>query len=139
MAEYRLGKLFALKFDSILMACKTSATLDLTNEGVTVVNDCTGDYGVQLEGGTKSGTLAFEFDLDFDANGITSQSGFDLVPLLGTVANVIFGQDSTAGERYFSFDGRLDSISIASSTNDRITGSGSLSISGTPQILVTPT
>lgn len=139
MATYKLGKLFNLKFNDILIVCKTSANLDLTNEGITVYNDCTDDYGAQVEGGNKSGTLAFEGDLDFDANGISSQSGFDLIPLLGTVGEYIFGEDSTAGERYITGEARLDSVSLATSTNERITFSGSLTLSGAPEILTATT
>lgn len=139
MAEYKLGKVFALTFDEILIACKTTATLDLSNEGIVVVNDCTDDYGQALEGGTKSGTLSFEGDLDFDANGITTQSAFDLMELIGKIGAYSFGENSTGGERYITGDARLDAVSISTSTNERITFSGSLTLSGAPEVVTATT
>jgi hypothetical protein len=134
MAEYKLGKNFSFKLNDILVVCKQTASLDLSNEGVIIRNDCTGDWGVRLSGGDKSGSFQFEADLDFAANGITALSWFELVPLLGTVQEVLFG-DETAGEKYMLFDATLDNLSLSASRNEAITFSGTMNLSGDPQII----
>ena len=59
MATYQLGNFFTFEWNALPVVCKTSASVSISNESVTVRNDCTGDYGVRLEGGDKSGSFSF--------------------------------------------------------------------------------
>jgi hypothetical protein len=134
MATYKLGKEWPVKVDDILLVCKTSFTLDLSNEGILIQNDCTDDYGQQIEGGNKSGSFSGEFDYDFDSNGVSSMSWANLVPMLGGVHEVILGNDAEAGI-YVAFDARLDNLSLTGSTNERISFSVTFNLSGAPEVI----
>jgi hypothetical protein len=138
MEKFKLGKQFTFKIDDLIVTCKQSASLDLSNEGVIIRNDCTGDWGVRLPGGDKSASMQFEADLDFAANGITKLSWYELIPKLGNLVEVIFG-DETGGEKYMIFDATLDNLSLNASRNEGITFSGTLNLSGEPSIITATT
>jgi hypothetical protein len=142
MADFKRGRQFSfrIKIGSVLVPvnCKTTASLSLSNEGVVVQNDCTDDYGQALDGGTKSGSFTFDADLDFASLGVASVSWFDLVPLLGTVQEFAWG-DTTAGQKYILFDGRLDNLDLTGSTNEQISFSGTVNLSGAPVIMTSTT
>jgi hypothetical protein len=57
---------------------------------------------------------------------------------LGTVQEVLFG-DETAGEKYMLFDATLDNLSLSASRNEAITFSGTMNLSGDPQIITATT
>lgn len=134
MATYKLGKAFPVTINDVLLVCKTSFDLTLSNEGITVQNDCTDDYGQQIEGGNKTGSFTAEADYDFDANGVTSMSWANLVSLLGTNAEVILG-DQVAEGVYVVFDARLDGLGLTGSTNERITFNVTFNLSGAPEVV----
>jgi hypothetical protein len=82
--------------------------------------------------------MQFEADLDFEANGISQLSWYELIPKLGNLVEVIFG-DETGGEKYMIFDATLDNLSLNASRNEGITFSGTLNLSGEPSIITATT
>lgn len=119
------------------MVCQVSGSLSLTNEGITVRNNCSGDWGVRLEGGDKSGSFAFTGDVDFGNDPATSYSYFDLYADLGKVFETIFG-DKTVGQKYFLFNSQLNALELTAERNTQITFSGTFDISGVPEIVTAP-
>jgi hypothetical protein len=86
MATYQLGNFFTFEWNSLPVVCKTSASVSISNESVTVRNDCTGDFGVRLEGGDKSGSFLFLVEiLDFASTGAANLSAFELMEDIGKV------------------------------------------------------
>lgn len=138
MASYELGKNFVFKWNNLPVVCKTSASVSITNESVIVRNDCTGDYGVRLEGGDKSGSFSFSGDLDFDSTGSSNLSAFDLMEDIGKVFELIFGGDE-AGEKIITVDAQLNSLEITAERNSQVSFTGTFDFAGAPSITVIPT
>lgn len=134
MATHKLGKSFSFKWNDLPVVCKVSGSLSLTNEGITVRNDCTGDWGVRLEGGDKSGSFSFTGDIDFAANGTTAYSYFDLLADIGKVFECLFG-DETVGQKYLTFDAQLNSLELTAERNTQISFSGTFDLSGPPTVV----
>jgi len=137
MATHKLGKSFVFEWRGLPVVCQVSGSLSLTNEGITVRNNCSGDWGVRLEGGDKSGSFAFTGDVDFGNDPATSYSYFDLYADLGKVFETIFG-DKTVGQKYFLFNSQLNALELTAERNTQITFSGTFDISGVPEIVTAP-
>lgn len=137
MATYKLGKSFTFEWNGIPVVCQVSGSLSLTNEGVTIRNNCTGDWGVRVDGGDKSGSFSFTGDIDFAANGTTELSFFDLIADLGSIQECIFG-DQTVGEKYLVFEAQLNGLELTTERNTQVSFSGTFDISGDP-VVVTAT
>lgn len=134
MASYQLGKSFSFLWRGLPVVCKVSGTLSLTNEGITVRNDCTGDWGVRLDGGDKSGSFSFTGDIDFDADGVTQYSYFDLLADIGKVYEIIFG-DTTGAGKYLVFDAQLNNLELTAERNTQISFTGTFDLSGDPVVV----
>jgi hypothetical protein len=138
MATYQLGNFFTFEWNALPVVCKTSASVSISNESVTVRNDCTGDYGVRLEGGDKSGSFSFSGDLDFASTGSTNLSAFDLMEDIGKVFELVFG-GIDPGDRIITVDAQLNSVEITAERNSQVSFSGTFDFAGAPAITVIPT
>lgn len=138
MATYKLGKAFTFKWRGLPVYCKVSGSLSLTNEAITVRNDCTGDWGVRIAGGDKTGSFNFSGDIDFAADGVAEYSYFDLLADLGTVYEIIFG-DETPGEKYLTFDAQLNNLELTAERNTQISFTGTFDLSGDPTVVTATT
>lgn len=134
MAEYKLGKSFSFLWRGLPVVCKVSGTLSLTNEGITVRNDCTGDWGVRLDGGDKSGSFSFTGDIDFAADGVTQYSYFDLLSDIGKVYEITFG-DTAPTNKYLLFDAQLNNLGLTAERNTQISFTGTFDLSGDPVVI----
>jgi hypothetical protein len=138
MATYQLGNFFTFEWNALPVVCKTSASVSISNESVTVRNDCTGDYGVRLEGGDKSGSFSFSGDLDFSSTGSTNLSAFDLMDDIGKVYELVFG-GVDPGDKIITVDAQLNSVEITAERNSQVSFSGTFDFAGAPAITVIPT
>lgn len=138
MATYQLGTYFTFKWNSIPVVCKTSASVSISNESVVVRNDCTGDYGVRLEGGDKSGSFSFSGDMDFASAGVTDISGFDLFEDIGKVFELVFG-GTESGDKIITVDAQLNSLEISAERNTQVSFTGTFDFAGTPVVSAIPT
>lgn len=138
MAQYQLGTYFTFKWNDLPVVCKTSASVSISNESVIVRNDCTGDYGVRLDGGDKSGSFSFSGDLDFASIGSTNISAFDLFEEIGNVFELVFG-GTEAGDKIITVDAQLNSLEITAERNTQISFTGTFDFAGTPTVTVIPT
>ena len=138
MATYQLGNFFTFEWNALPVVCKTSASVSISNESVTVRNDCTGDYGVRLEGGDKSGSFSFSGDLDFASTGSTNLSAFDLMDDIGKVFELVFG-GVDPGDKIITVDAQLNSIEITAERNSQVSFSGTFDFAGAPALTVIPT
>jgi hypothetical protein len=138
MATYKLGKVFSFEWNGLPVVCKVTGSISVTNEGIVVRNDCTGDWGVRLEGGDKSGSISFTGDIDFAADGVTKYSYFDLLGDLGKVFPLTFG-DLTVGQKYIEVDAQLNSLELTAERNTQISFSGTFDLSGEPDVIVATT
>lgn len=138
MATYKLGKSFSFLWNDLPVVCKVTGSISVTNEGITVRNDCTGDWGVRLEGGDKSGSVSFTGDIDFAADGVAEYSYFDLLGDLGKVFTLTFG-DLTVGQKYIEVDAQLNSLELTAERNTQISFSGTFDLSGEPEVIVATT
>ena len=137
MATYQLGTYFTFKWNNLPVVCKTSASVSISNESVIVRNDCTGDYGVRLEGGDKSGSFSFSGDLDFASTGGSNISAFDLFEDIGQVFELVFGGVDT-GDKIITVDAQLNSLEITAERNTQISFTGTFDFAGTPVVSVVP-
>lgn len=137
MATYQLGNYFTFDWNGLPVVCKTSASVSISNEGVTVRNDCTGDYGVRLPGGDKSGSFSFSGDVDFSSTGSTNYSAFDLMEEIGKVYELVFGGTET-GDKIITVDAQLNSVEITAERNSQVSFSGTFDFAGAPVITVVP-
>ena len=137
MATYQLGTYFTFKWNNLPVVCKTSASVSVSNESVVVRNDCTGDYGVRLNGGDKSGSFSFSGDLDFASTGSTNISAFDLFEDIGKVFELVFGGVET-GDKIITVDAQLNSLEITAERNTQISFTGTFDFAGTPVVSVVP-
>lgn len=138
MAQYQLGTYFTFKWNDLPVVCKTSASVSISNESVIVRNDCTGDYGVRLNGGDKSGSFSFSGDLDFASTGSVNISAFDLFDEIGNVFELVFG-GTEAGDKIITVDAQLNSLEITAERNTQISFTGTFDFAGTPAVTVIPT
>ena len=138
MATYQLGNFFTFEWNALPVVCKTSASVSISNESVTVRNDCTGDYGVRLEGGDKSGSFSFSGDLDFASTGVSNLSAFDLMDDIGKVYELVFG-GVDPGDKIITVDAQLNSVEITAERNSQVSFSGTFDFAGAPAITVIPT
>jgi hypothetical protein len=138
MATYQLGNFFTFEWNSLPVVCKTSASVSISNESVVVRNDCTGDYGVRLEGGDKSGSFSFSGDLDFDSTGSSNLSAFDLMEDIGKVFELVFG-GTESGDKIITVDAQLNSLEITAERNTQVSFTGTFDFAGAPAITVIPT
>ena len=137
MSQYQLGTYFTFKWNILPVVCKTSASVSISNESVIVRNDCTGDYGVRLEGGDKSGSFSFSGDLDFASTGSSNISAFDLFEDIGKVFELVFGGVET-GDKIITVDAQLNSLEITAERNTQISFTGTFDFAGTPTVTVVP-
>lgn len=137
MATYQLGTYFTFKWNNLPVVCKTSASVSVSNESVVVRNDCTGDYGVRLGGGDKSGSFSFSGDLDFASTGSSNISAFDLFEDIGKVFELVFGGVET-GDKIITVDAQLNSLEITAERNTQISFTGTFDFAGTPTVTVVP-
>jgi hypothetical protein len=112
--------------------------VSISNESVVVRNDCTGDYGVRLEGGDKSGSFSFSGDLDFASTGASNLSAFDLMEDIGKVFELVFG-GTDSGDKIITVDAQLNSVEITAERNSQVSFSGTFDFAGAPVISVIPT
>lgn len=138
MAQYQLGTYFTFKWNDLPVVCKTSASVSISNESVIVRNDCTGDYGVRLDGGDKSGSFSFSGDLDFASTGSVNISAFDLFDEIGNVFELVFG-GTEAGDKIITVNAQLNSLEITAERNTQISFTGTFDFAGTPAVTVIPT
>jgi hypothetical protein len=138
MATYQLGNFFTFEWNNLPVVCKTSASVSISNESVTVRNDCTGDYGVRLEGGDKSGSFSFSGDLDFASTGVSNLSAFDLMEDIGKVFELVCG-GTDSGDKIITVDAQLNSVEITAERNSQVSFSGTFDFAGAPVISVIPT
>ena len=136
-STYQLGTYFTFKWNNLPVVCKTSASVSISNESVIVRNDCTGDYGVRLEGGDKSGSFSFSGDLDFASTGSSNISAFDLFEDIGKVFELVFGGVET-GDKIITVDAQLNSLEITAERNTQISFTGTFDFAGTPTVTVVP-
>lgn len=136
-STYQLGTYFTFKWNNLPVVCKTSASVSISNESVIVRNDCTGDYGVRLEGGDKSGSFSFSGDLDFASTGVSNISAFDLFEDIGQVFELVFGGVET-GDKIITVDAQLNSLEITAERNTQISFTGTFDFAGTPVVSVVP-
>jgi hypothetical protein len=138
MAQFQLGTYFTFKWNDLPVVCKTSASVSISNESVVVRNDCTGDYGVRLDGGDKAGSFSFSGDLDFASTGSVNISAFDLFDEIGNVFELVFG-GTEAGDKIITVDAQLNSLEITAERNTQISFTGTFDFAGTPAVTVIPT
>lgn len=138
MAQFQLGTYFTFKWNDLPVVCKTSASVSISNESVVVRNDCTGDYGVRLDGGDKAGSFSFSGDLDFESTGSVNISAFDLFDEIGNVFELVFG-GTEAGDKIITVDAQLNSLEITAERNTQISFTGTFDFAGTPAVTVIPT
>ena len=138
MATYQLGNFFTFEWNALPVVCKTSASVSISNESVVVINDCTGVYGVRLEGGDKSGSFSFSGDLDFASTGVSNLSAFDLMDDIGKVYELVFG-GVDPGDKIITVDAQLNSVEITAERNSQVSFSGTFDFAGAPAITVIPT
>jgi len=134
MATHKLGKSFVFEWRGLPVVCQVSGSLSLTNEGVTVRNNCSGDWGVRLAGGDKSGSFSFTGDIDFGSDPASAYSWFDLYADLGSVQECIFG-DKTVGQKYLTFDAQLNGLELTAERNTQVSFSATFDISGPPTVV----
>jgi len=138
MSTYNLGTYFTFKWNDIPVVCKSSTSVSISNESVIVRNDCTGDYGVRLAGGDKSGSFSFSGDVDFASAGITDLSAFDLFDMIGEVYETIWG-GSVSGDKIITVDAQLNSLEITAERTTAVSFTGTFDFAGTPVVSVIPT
>jgi predicted secreted protein len=115
---------------TVYIVCEQNSELSLSSEVITVLCKTTGQWAEVLNGGTKSGSLSFTgaYVKDPTAPNI---SAFDLIGLLGTVQTYIWGgvepgDDEVTGEAH------VTDLAITSNTNEAITFTATLTLSGEP-------
>lgn len=135
-ATFQKGSTVAVKFDDVELVCKVSSTISFTNESVTVRNRCTGDYGVLLEGGNKSGSISISGDYDKTPSG-GNLSAFQIAALNGTIGEAVWGGTRT-GDEIVTVDVQINSVEITAENETQISFSATLDFAGTPSFSVVP-
>ncbi len=108
--------------------CEQNSGLDLASEIITVLCKTSGDFAEILPGGTKSGSLSFTGAYEKDPTG-GNLSFFELVPLLGTIQDVIYG-GIDVGDDIIEVPAHISNVAITSDTNEAITFTATLTVSG---------
>jgi hypothetical protein len=132
MSDYKLGKEFYLKLDNGFVVCEQESTLEATNEGVIVRCKTTGDYGVRLEGGQKTGSISFS-GAYVKSPTAPDVSAFDLLRALGEIQPAVWGGVEN-GDDIVEVDVQINSVSIETNTENEITFSATLDFAGDPVI-----
>ena len=130
---FLLGNKFYLKLtvDSVdvMLVCKTDSTINFTNSPVLVRNQCTGDYGVALEGGQKSGSA--DFTGTYDLTSSPNISAIGLAKKLGQIVPMIWG-GIAVGQDIIEVNVQVNNVSISTPNDTEITFSATLDFAGTP-------
>lgn len=135
MPTFQLGSTIAVKFGGVEVVCKSSSTISFTNESVLVRNRCTGDYGVRLAGGQKTGSISVSGDYDkVPGSGISAKA---LAQQLGTIGVAIWG-GTTVGDDIVTVSVQINSVEITSENEGVISFSGTLDFAGEPVFGVVP-
>ena len=128
----QIGNNFFIRLDiggvEKFIICEQNSGLDLASEIITVLCKTSGDFAEILPGGTKSGSLSFTGAYEKDPSG-DNLSFFELVPLLGTVQDVIYGGLET-GDDIVEVPAHLSNIALTSDTNSAITFTATLTVAG---------
>lgn len=137
----QIGNKFFVRFDTIpnptFIICEQNSGIDLSAEIITVLCKTSGDYAEILKGGTRSGSLSFTgaYEKNPSSGNI---SAFELVDLLGTIQNVVYG-GLDAGDDILEFPGHVSNVNITSDTNAAITFTATLTVAGTVTTAKIPT
>ena len=112
------------------IVCEQSSELSLSSEAITVLCKTTGAWGEIIPGGSKSGSLSFTGAY---IKGPTSPdiSAFEFIALLGTVQEYIWG-GIVVGDDQVTGEAHVTDINVSSNTNEAITFTATLTLSGEP-------
>jgi len=137
----QIGNKFFLRFDAtpnpLFVICEQTSNFSLSSEDITVLCKTSGDFAEILEGGTKSGSLAFTGAYVKDPSS-GNLSAFELIGLLGSLQDVVWG-GLEPGDDIIEFPGKLSSIEITANTNEAITFSATLNVAGEVTTTKVPT
>lgn len=137
----QIGNKFFVRFDAspdpLFLVCEQQSTFSLSSEDITVICKTSGEFAEILAGGTKSGSLSFTgaYEKDPTAGNL---SAFGMIPLVGTLQDVVWG-GLDSGDDVLEFPAKVSSVEIVSNTNEAITYSVTLNISGAVTVTKIPT
>jgi hypothetical protein len=114
------------------IVCEQNSGLDLAAEIITVLCKTTGQWAEILPGGTKSGSLSFTGAYEKDPTG-DNLSAFELIPLLGTVQDVIYGGLEPSDD-IVEVPVHISNVNITADTNAAITFTATLTVAGEPTV-----
>jgi predicted secreted protein len=116
--------------ETAYIVCEQNSELSLSAEAITVLCKTTGAWPEILAGGTKSGSFSFTGAYLKDPTS-PNLSAFELIQYLGTVQEYIWG-GIVAGDDQVTGEAHVTDLSIASNTNEAITFTATLTLSGEP-------
>ena len=137
MAETKvIGNDFFLRIDvdgtPAFIVCEQSSELSVSAEIITVLCKNTGEWQEVLAGGLKSGSIS--------ATGVyvknpdsPNLSAFDIIGLIGTIQEAIWG-GLEPGDDQVVADVHVTELSISTATNEAITFSLTLTLTGEPTV-----
>jgi predicted secreted protein len=137
MAESKvIGNSFFLRIDTgsaeAYIVCEQNSSLSISSEVITVLCKTTGEWAEILAGGTKSGSISFTGIYVKDPTN-PNISAFDLLALVGTVQDVIWG-GAGSGDDVVEASAHISEVNLDSNTNEAIQFSATLTIAGEPTI-----
>ena len=139
--EYKVGNEFVLRIDNAgtanFIVCEQSSELSVSAELITVLCKTTGSWATNLAGGLKSGSISFTGAYLHEPTS-PNLSAFELLALVGTVQDVIWGGQVT-GDDIVEVEAHITDLSITSNTNEAITFSATLTLADEPVITTVPT
>jgi predicted secreted protein len=115
---------------TVYIVCEQNSELSLSSEVITVLCKTTGQWAEVLNGGTKSGSLSFTGAYVKNATS-PDISWAELGPLLGTVQTYIFG-GLEPGDDEVTGQAHLTDLQLGANTNEAITFTATLTLSGEP-------
>lgn len=112
------------------IVCEQTSEFSVSSEVITVLCKTTGAWPEILAGGTKSGSLSFTGAYLKDPTS-PNISAFELIQYLGTVQDYLWG-GIEPGDDQVTGQAHVTDITITSNTNEAITFSATLTLSGEP-------
>lgn len=113
-----------------VIVCQQTTEISFTNTPIQVRNSCTGDYPVNLEGGSKTGSISVTGDYDKTPSG-TNISGMDLASDLGGISSAIWG-GSSVGDEIVTVPVQINSVTMTADLDTAVQFSATLDFAGTP-------
>ena len=113
-----------------MIVCKQTTEITFTNTPIQVRNSCTGDYPVNLEGGSKTGSISITGDYD-KTPASTNISAFTLGEELGGISSATWGGTSV-GDEIVIVPVQINSVTITADLDTAVQYSATLDFAGTP-------